>query len=203
MLTTNTVHQTAIISPKAKIGTGNYIGPYCIIGDNVILGNFNRLESHVCVGSPAEHREAFHGEKDCGTLIGDHNIFREFVTINSGIDKQTMVGNNVYMLRGSHLGHDVEVKSKVTISCNVMVGGHATIRDGANIGLGTLIHQHIEIGAFTMIGMGSIVTKNVENFILGYGNPFKPRRINTLGLQRNGFTEDQISELESAFTHGL
>ena len=195
----NTIHPTAIIHPNAKIGTGNYIGPFCVIGENVTMGNFNRLESHVCIGSPAEHRESFHGEKDCGVLIGDSCIFREFVTINSGIHGHTKVGNNVYMLRGSHLGHDVEVENKVTISCNVMVGGHATIKEGSNIGLSTVIHQHRIIGSYTMIGMGSVVTKDVPNFVLGYGNPFKANKINCIGLERNGFTYEQIKELEFQF----
>ena len=198
-MSTSSIHPTAIIHPSAKIGTGNYIGPHCVIGENVIIGNFNRLESHVCIGSPAEHREAFHGEKNCGTVIGDSCIFREFVTINSGIHKQTKVGNNVYMLRGSHLGHDVEVENKVTISCNVMVGGHATIKEGANIGLSAVIHQHLTVGAFCMIGMGSVVTTHVPDFVLGYGNPFKPKRINNIGLERNGFTVELIKELEFQF----
>ena len=192
----NQIHPTAIIHPNAKIGSGNYIGPYCVIGENVTIGSFNRLESHVCIGSPAEHKIAFHGEIDSGVVIGDNCIFREFVTINSGTEQATFVGNNVYMLRGSHLGHDAIIQDKVTLSCNVMIGGHSVVKQGTNIGLGAVVHQRVTINKYSMVGMGSVVTKDIMPFFLGWGSPFKHQKLNVLGMERNGFSAKQIKSLD-------
>jgi len=100
------------------------------------------------------------------------------------------------MLRGSHLGHDAIVKDKASISCNVMIGGHSEVGEGANLGLGVVVHQWLHVGSYSMVGMGSVVTKNVHPLMLGYGNPFKHAKLNMVGLKRKGLTEEEISLLE-------
>jgi UDP-N-acetylglucosamine acyltransferase len=123
----------------------------------------------------------------CGVTIGNNNIFREYVTVNRGTFRETQVDNNIIMLRGSHLGHDVIVEDKVTLSCNVLIGGESYIMEGVNCGLGAVIHQYSILGAYSMIGMGGIVTKS-SSILPGeiyVGNPVKHLKRNKIGLERN------------------
>jgi UDP-N-acetylglucosamine acyltransferase len=194
----NTIHPTAVIHEGAKLGTNNYIGPYCVIGPRVTLGSNNRLETHISIGTAAEHRDFFHlppGE----VVIGNGNIFREFVTINGGTKDKTIVGNNVVMLRGSHLGHDVIVGDKANLSCNVLVGGHTIIGEGANLGLGAAVHQFRTIGAYSMVGMNSTVTRNILPFVVAYGSPAETQKINQVGLVRSGVAKEQVQIFEEWF----
>lgn len=194
----NNIHRTAIIHEDAKIGIGNYIGPYCYIGPNVILGDNNRLEAYVSIGTPAEHRDYFHSTPG-PVKMGSNNVIREFVTINSGTTTTTTLGDNIVMLRGSHIGHDAIISSKTTMSCNVLIGGHSIISTGANLGLGAVVHQHRIIGAFSMIGMNSAVTKNVPPFVIAFGSPCNPQKINRVGLLRNGTKEEDLVTFEKWF----
>lgn len=167
---TNFIHPTAIIQTD-KIGTGNYFGPYVVIGPQVYIGDENRFESHVSVGLPPEHRGFF--DQYGMVIIGHRNIIREFVTIHSGTSGRTIMGDDCIMLRGSHLSHDSVLENRVTVSCTVMIGGSTYIMKGANLGLGALLHQRTVIGSYSMVGMGTIVTKKSEIGPFGkyVGNP--------------------------------
>lgn len=170
----NDIHPTAIIGKNVVMGKGNKIGAYCVIIGDTIIGNNNVFESFCTIGSEPEHKEYF-GKPNKGVIIGCDNIIREYVTINSGCERTTRLTNNCIMLRGSHLGHDSVVENNVTISCNVLVGGHSIIGPGANLGLGAILHQFSKIGCYSMIGMGTIVTKksNIQCFGTYVGNPAK------------------------------
>jgi UDP-N-acetylglucosamine acyltransferase len=194
--TNNQIHPTAIIGKNVKLGQNNIIGPYCIIYNNTIIGNNNLFQSSVIVGSPAEHRDYLHNTNNkFGVIIGNNNVFREFVTINSGTNRETQIGNNVTMLRCSHLGHDVIVEDKVTLSCNVLIGGESYIMEGVNCGLGAVIHQYSVLGAYSMIGMNSTVTKTskIDPGNIYIGNPAVFLKINKIGLERNNINNEELS----------
>ncbi len=191
----NNVHPTTIIEDGVEIGEGNYFGPYCIIRIGTIIGDNNRFESHCCIGSPAEHRDYMREDiMGCGVTIGNNNIFREFVTINRGTNRETQIGNNVTMLRNSHLGHDVIVEDKVTLSCNVLIGGESYIMEGVNMGLGSICHQYSVLGAYSMIGMGGIVTKQsvIKPGEIHIGNPCRYLKLNKIGLERNNIDGERL-----------
>ena len=145
----NYIHPTALIGPNVIMGDNNYFGPYCIIG------------------YPAEHKafwEAENGLRDIwnGTvLIGSNNKFTGHVTIDAGTVRSTYIGNNVWMLKHSHVGHDAGIGDDVVISCGAKIGGHAVIGEGCNIGLNAVIHQKQIIEPGCMIGMGAVVTKKL------------------------------------------
>jgi UDP-N-acetylglucosamine acyltransferase len=170
----NEIHPTAIIGKDVVMGKGNKIGAYCIITGDTKIGNNNVFESFCVIGSEPEHK-AYFGKPNKGVFIGCDNVIREYVTINAGCERTTRLTNNCIMLRGSHLGHDAIVEKNVTISCNVLVGGHSIIGSGANLGLGAILHQFSKIGCYSMIGMGTIVTKksNIQCFGTYVGNPAK------------------------------
>lgn len=192
------IHPSAIVSPTAKLGDNCYIGPFCYVGPNVTMGKDNRLEAYVSVGTNAEHRDYFHSEPG-EVIIGDANVFREYVTINAGTKSPTTVGSKCVLLRGSHIGHDAEVRNFATLSCNVLIGGHTIIGQGANLGLNAVIHQHRAIGAYGMVGMNSTVTRNLPPFLIAYGTPARPQRVNRIGLLRAGILESEIVIFENWF----
>jgi len=188
----NNIHPSAVVHPEAELGEENSIGPMCYIGPNVKIGNGNTFSGYVSIGMPAEHRVYF---EVLGKIeIGNHNVVREFVTINSSTNGVTRMGNRCIMLRGSHLSHDSVLEDDCTVSCTVMIGGESHIMTGANLGLGAVIHHKQVVGSYSMLGMGSVVTKTL-NMVPGCiyaGNPAKFLKTNDVGLERFGISDDLL-----------
>lgn len=151
----NYIHPTAIIGPNVVMGDNNYIGPYCIIG------------------YPAEHKE-YWPSPDSGSqegieivqfgkvIIGNNNKFTGHVTIDAGTVHDTIIGDNVWMLKHSHAGHDSDIGSQTVVSCGAKIGGHCWVGTDCNIGLNAVIHQRKIIPHSCMIGMGAVITKKTE-----------------------------------------
>lgn len=200
MSNNNFIHPTAIVEEGVTLGKDNYVGPFCYIKSGVVIGSNNRFEAYCSIGTAPEHRNYF-TQYEYSVVIGDDNTFREYVTINAGSQKDTTIGNNVTMLRGSHVGHDSEVWNKATLSCNVLVGGHSTIMEGVNMGLGSICHQFAILGAYSMIGMGGVITKS-SKILPGKiyaGVPVKEIGTNTIGIQRSGLSPEGYSNLEKIY----
>jgi UDP-N-acetylglucosamine acyltransferase len=104
----NFIHKTATVDNTVKLGIGNYIGPYCFITGDTVIGDNNRFEGYCSVGTPPEHKEYFNF-KNGKTIIGNNNTFREFITINAGIVESSTLEDNVVMLRNSHISHSSTV----------------------------------------------------------------------------------------------
>jgi UDP-N-acetylglucosamine acyltransferase len=196
----NIIHHTAIIEDGVQLGENNYIGPYCYITGHTIIGDNNRFEAYCSIGTPPEHRDYFN-ESHFPVIIGNSNTIREFITINAGTVRNTVLGNNVVMLRNSHIGHDSIIEDKVNLSCNVLIGGHSYIMEGANFGLGSMCHQFLVIGAYSMIGMGGIAVKSsiIQPGEIHAGNPIKFLKENKIGLSRNGIDSNRLSELTNRY----
>ena len=187
----NIIHPTAIIEEGAQIGENNYIGPFCHIHKNVVLGDGNRFESHISIGAPAEHRDYF--RKEPGKVeIGNNNIIREFITVTGGTTGTTKIGNNCVLQRGCYIGHDAHIENNVNLSCNVLIAGYTIICDYANLGQGCAIHQNRVVGALSMIGMNSTVVENPLPFVISFGTPSNIQRVNEIGLQRAGVADKDI-----------
>jgi UDP-N-acetylglucosamine acyltransferase len=167
-------------------------GP-CTIGDD------NWIGPHVVIGTPPEIRGHDHRDQSAvlGVVVGDRGVFREFLTIQSGVERVTTVGDDCYLMTKSHIGHDVQLGVGVTISCSVSVGGHCWIGDGATIGLGAVLHQFRAVGEGAMIGMQSAITHDVPPYALVVGVPAKVRGANAVGLRRRGATDETIARLEA------
>lgn len=138
----NDIHPTAIIYDGVVIGIGNVIGPYCIIG------------------GPAEKHGYFNVTGR--VYIGDNNTFTKQVTIDSGTTKVTEIGSGCVFLKNAHVGHDAVIDDKVTLSCNVCIGGHTAVLHSTNFGLGAVAHQRLLIPQKCMIGMNTTITKRTE-----------------------------------------
>lgn len=157
------------------------------------IGDDNIFESFVSIGAPAEHKtEPTHG----GVKIGSRNKINQFVTVNAALKGLTLIGNDCYIMRGVHIGHDGIVEDHVVLSCNVIVGGHSHVMAHTNMGLASVIHQLRVVGPYAMVGMNSTVTKNIPPFCTAMGSPCKPKHANIRGLERNGFTPEEIHIIE-------
>jgi UDP-N-acetylglucosamine acyltransferase len=193
---TNRIHPTAVVGPQVRLGHGNVIGPFCVLQGPVEIGDDNFFASHVSIGGAAEvHGHLFvpsweEESADSGVVIGSHNIFKEFVTLNTGWEHQTVIGDHGMFMGKMHFGHDARIGDRVTISCAALVGGHTVVEDDATIGLGAALHQRLTIGAGSMTGMQAAVTRDVPPFTIAMGSPARPTRLNTHRLDKLGVSPD-------------
>jgi UDP-N-acetylglucosamine acyltransferase len=149
------------------------------------------------IGAPGEDkRKPVHACPNYGVLIGDGVTIREFVTVHGGFEDATVIGPRCYVTAHCHVGHDCRLDEDVFMATQATLGGHTIVHKGANIGLGAITHQRTTIGAYAMIGMGAVVTKDVPPFTTWYGNPARMRGFNRVGMERAGFSSEEIFEIE-------
>lgn len=211
------IHPTAIVDAKAQIDSGARIGAYCVVGADVEIGDNTELQHHVTVMGPSKigRDNMFYAYCSIGqrtqdlkyageptTLeIGDANTFREFCTINRGTlaGAKTVVGNEGNFLAYSHIAHDCVVGNKVIFSNNGTLAGHVTVGDHSVIGGLTAIHQFCRVGRHAITGGCSKIVQDVPPFMIADGNPAEVRGINSIGLERAGFTAETIRALKEAY----
>jgi UDP-N-acetylglucosamine acyltransferase len=209
---------TAVVDPRAKIGPGVHIGHFCVIGPGVKIGRDTIIENHVTlcgnttIGEGnhifpgavigAEPQDLSYQGTDTQVIIGDGNIIREYVTINRASEKEagvTEVGDNNFLMAHVHLGHDVRVGDRVTMANNVMVGGHVHIGNDITIAGGVGVNQFASIGSMSFVSALSKVLHDVPPFMIVDGCPARPRCVNAIGLKRNGYSEDDVRVLQTAY----
>lgn len=186
------IDKSAIVHPSAEIHPSTHIGPGTYIGPNVRIGANCHIEGMASIGSQPEHRD-FWQTKDAnrfGTIIGDNVIIREFVTINHGTERPTIIHDGCYLLAKSHVGHDAILEKSVGLACLAIIGGFAHIMEGATLGLGAAVHQRQVIPPYCMIGMNAAVTAKAKlsPFEKWAGVPAKRIGINQKKL--DGFDSD-------------
>jgi len=214
------VNRKSYIGEWSKLDGSVKIGENVIIGDRVtvtggvivgngsIIGNGAHLHGDIEIGKncfihAAEiggSAEMYATEQDPRThtgkiKIGNNVIIREYVTIHASSQKATMIGNNVFLMVHSHVGHDAEIGNNVTVSPTACIGGFAKVHDGAYVGMQATIHQHSTIGAYAMVGMGSVVVKDIPPFVMVGGTPAKFLGINRRGMERNAFLAAEIAHV--------
>ncbi|HEV2207246.1 MAG TPA: acyl-ACP--UDP-N-acetylglucosamine O-acyltransferase [Verrucomicrobiae bacterium] len=211
------IHPTAVVDRQAELGAGCQIGPYCVIGENVVLGAGCRLHAHVVIGGHTRlgaENEIFpfaclglqtQDLKWKGgitwTQIGDHNTFRECVTVNSATadGETTIVGSHNHILAYSHIAHNVRLGDYVIMSNVATLAGHVVVEDYAVVGGLAAIHQFCRIGKMSMIGGCSKVVQDVPPFMVVDGNPGETRTINKVGMERNGVSDEAQAAMRQAF----
>ena len=211
------IHPTAIIDPSAKLGQGVTVGPYCIIGAGVELGNECWLQHHVTILGPSKigARNRFHAYGSIGQQtqdlkyageptfleIGDDNNFREFVTVHraTSVGNKTIIGSHNHFLSYAHIAHDCVVGSHCIFSNNGTLAGHVVVEDHVILGGLTAVHQFCRIGAYAITGGCSKIVQDVAPYLIADGNPAAVRGVNLVGLQRAGFPENDIRALKEAY----
>ncbi|MBI1321137.1 MAG: acyl-ACP--UDP-N-acetylglucosamine O-acyltransferase [Candidatus Hydrogenedens sp.] len=217
------IHPTAIIDPSAELGAGVEVGPYAIIEASVRIGDNCRIGPHGVIGAGTvmgknnttfsgtqigvlpqdlKHVPGAYGK----TIIGDHNTFREFVTISSstvypGEDgtKETRIGSGCLLMANCHIGHDCHVGSGVIMANSAALSGHVTVHDRAILGGLTGVHQFCTIGRMAFIGGMARVNKDALPFMITEGHPVRCFGPNLVGLQRNGLDAEAIGRIRRIY----
>jgi UDP-N-acetylglucosamine acyltransferase len=211
------IHPTAIVDGDAEVAAGVSIGPYTVVGPGVSLAEGVRLGPHVLVDRDTTigagcviHKGAVLGTdpqdlKYAGEptrlTIGARTVIREYATLNRGTTAlgYTTIGDDCLLMAYAHVAHDCQIGNRVILSNSVNMGGHVVIQDWAVIGGGTQIHQFARIGCHAFIGGASAVRKDIPPFVKASGSPMQLYGLNSVGLQRRGFSEEVRRELKRAY----
>lgn len=212
------IHPTAIVEPGAQVDPSCEIGAYAVVGPHVRLGPRNVLQHHAVVtghttvgadnrffpfcavgGVPQDLK--YRGEPT--TLeIGDRNTFREYVTISTGTvggGGVTRIGNGCLFMANSHVGHDCRIGDGAIIANSVALAGHVTLEEHVHFGGLSACHQFCRIGRLAFVSGLTGIVKDVPPYCFAAGARAELAGINTVGLQRAGFTEEQIARIKQAY----
>jgi UDP-N-acetylglucosamine acyltransferase len=213
----SSIHPTAVIHPQAQIGAGCEIGPYCVIGEQVTIGDECKLHSHVVVdgctrlgrgneifpfaaiGMKTQDLKYKGGKPRLE--IGDHNVFREGVTVHCATNDgdATVLGSHNLLIIQAHVAHDCILGSHIIMSGFAGLAGHCIVEDHAVFAGYVAVHQFCRIGRLSMIGGCSKIVQDVPPFMIVDGNPGETRTINKVGLERNGVSEAAQTALKQAY----
>lgn len=214
------IHPSSVIQGDLQLEEGAEIGPYCLIQGQVKIGKGTFVEGHVTIGSRygvveiGEHNHICPGaviggppqdvtyKSDSTRLkIGNHNIFREFSTANIATakgDRETTIGDHGYFMAYTHVGHDCKVGNHVIIANDTHLGGHTIIEDNVVIGGVCAFNQFTRVGRHSFIAGSSVINKDILPFSRAQGNYAVCRATNKIGLQRKGFTKDEVENIHRA-----
>lgn len=214
---TELIHPTALIDESAELAPDVAVGAYTVIGPNVRIGPGTTIGPHVQIvrdttigrDCAIHHGAALGGDpqdlKYAGEhtelIVGDRTVLREFVTLSRGTvaHGRTEVGSDCLLMAYAHVAHDCTVGDRVILANSVQMGGHVSIGEWVIVGGLTAIHQFAKIGAHAIVGGTSAVRKDVPPYVKASGNPLKLYGLNSIGLQRRGFSEETRAQLKRAY----
>jgi UDP-N-acetylglucosamine acyltransferase len=212
------IHPSAIVHDGATLGADVEIGPYCLVGPDVTLGDGVRLQSHVVVegvtdigercvvhpfanlGGPPQH--SAHRGEPTRLVVGPRNTIREHVTMHTGTAGGrgvTTVGADGLFMAGSHIAHDCIIGNHIVLANGVAVGGHVQMADFVFMGGLAAAHQFTRIGRYSFVGGLAAVTKDVIPFGSVWGNHAHLEGLNLVGLKRRGFPRETVNALRAAY----
>jgi UDP-N-acetylglucosamine acyltransferase len=212
------IHPTAIVSDGAQLGEDCFVGPYVVIGAEVVLGAGVRVESHAVLDGRTRIGDGTHiypfasiglapqdlkyrGEA-AETRIGARNQIREFVTIHRGTEgggMLTAIGDDCLIMAQAHVAHDCLVGDRVIMANAATLAGHVSVASGANIGAYSGVHQFCRIGREAYVGGYSVVVKDALPFALTVGNHAKCYGLNKEGMRRRNYPRATVAALHHAF----
>lgn len=214
------IHNTAIVADGARVAKSASIGPYCIIGSNVVIEEGVNLHSHVCVdgyttiGADTEifpfasigkrPQDLKYSGEASKVIIGKNNVIREYVTIHpgtaaAGSDMQTIIGDNCLLMIGVHIAHDCRIGNGVILSNNASLAGHVEVGDGAILGGMTGYRQFVRVGKGAIIGGGSMVDADVIPYGQVSGERANLAGLNLVGMRRRNVPKEEIQALLQMF----
>ena len=213
------IHATAIVEPGAIVPASCSVGPYCTVGANVVLGEGCELVSHVvlaghttlgarnrvfsfaCLGIAPQDLK-YKGEPTRLT-VGEGNDIREYVTISRGTaggGGETRIGSGCLIMAYTHIGHDSTIGDGCILANSATLAGHVTVEDYATVGALCPVHQHCRIGRYAYVGGGTTITQDVLPYSLtSIARDNHAYGLNKVGLERKGFTPEQLKELRAAY----
>jgi len=189
-----------VIGPDVSVGPGTWIGPHVVINGPTRIGAGNKIFQFASLGDAPQDKK-YNGEPT-RLEIGDRNVFRESVTVNRGTthDKGvTRIGNDNLFMAYSHVAHDCQLGDQIVMANCATLGGHVEIGDWVTMGGLSAVHQHTKIGAHCFLAHNAAVTRDVPPYVLAVGRPAVPHSINSIGLQRRGFSAEQVLNIRRAY----
>ena len=218
-MTTLEIHAHAVVAATAKLAPGVKVGAYAFVGEEVELGEGCVLHEHATVSGPSHYGRnnvfypfccvggdpqdyTFRGERT-ELVVGDGNIFREYVTVNRGTLKGggvTRIGNENFFLAYSHIGHDDQIGNQTLFVNGATLAGHVAVEDFATIGSFSVVHQFCRVGRYSYVGACTVITQDVPPFSrVVTERETRSFGANTIGLERKGFTKERLQRLDRAF----
>lgn len=208
------VHPTAIVEPGAQLGADVEIGAYAFVGAAVTLGPGTRLHHHAsvegntvlgaqcevfpyaCIGGKTQDLKFKGGNP--GLRVGDRNVFREYVTLHAATNDGdfTRVGSDNVLLAACHVAHDCVLGDHIVMSNGAMLAGHVVVEDHVVVGGYGGVHQFCRLGAYAMLSATAKLVHDLPPFFIADGTPAEVRAINKIGLERNGFTPEQVDRVK-------
>jgi UDP-N-acetylglucosamine acyltransferase len=195
-----TVGPFSVIGPDVRIGPDTIVGPHVVINGPTTIGAGNRIHQFASLGDAPQDKK--YGGEPTRLEIGDRNVFRESCTINRGTthDKGvTRIGDDNLFMAYSHVAHDCLVGCHTVFANCASLGGHVEIGDWVILGGLTAVHQFCKVGAHAFLAGGAIVTRDVPPYIMVAGNHAVPHAVNSEGLKRRGYAEEQIRAIREAY----
>jgi UDP-N-acetylglucosamine acyltransferase len=211
------IHERAMVSSKAKLGSGNTVGPNAIIEDGVTIGSNNVIgpgvlicngtaignHNHIHAGSIIGNHPQDLSFKGCLSFvrIGNHNTIREYSTIHCGTKENTVtvMGDHCFLMAYSHIAHNCTLGNKVTMVNNATLGGYVVVEEGAFISGMIVVHQFCRIGRLAIIGGLSAVSQDIPPFMMAQGRPATVSGINVVGLRRSDIAPEVRSDIKKAY----
>jgi UDP-N-acetylglucosamine acyltransferase len=212
------IHPTAIVAPGASLADDVTIGPYSIVGEHVVLGPGVTLAAHVVIDGRTtigaqtrifpfaaiglEPQDLKYNGEPSSLAIGSHNTIREYVTINPGTaggGMVTQIGSHCLLMVGVHVAHDCRIADHVIMANNATLGGHVVVGEFARLGGLCAVHQFVRIGRHAMVGGMSGVERDVIPYGQVMGDRARLTGLNIVGMQRGGFSREEIQGLRSAY----
>ena len=211
------IHETAVVDASARVASTASVGPYCVVGARVTLGEGAKLLSHVVVDGPTtigarvvvhpfavlggSPQDRSHAGEATELVIGDDTIIREHVTLHRGTKKdrgKTVVGARCLVMVGVHVAHDVVVGDDCTIANACQLAGHCVLEDGVTMGGAAALAPFVRIGEVAFVAAGACVEHDVPPFHIAQGDRARVRALNTVGLRRRNVDGASIAALERA-----
>ena len=212
------IHPTAIVAREAKLDAGVEVGPYSVIGAHVVIGRGTRIGAHATidghtvlgadnrifpyssVGSLPQDKK-YRGEES-RLVVGDRNQIREFASLSLGTaggGMDTVIGDDNLFMNNSHVGHDCRIGSNNVVANGAALAGHVTLGDHVTVSGLAAVAQFVRVGESAFLGGGSMVVMDVPPFCMANGDRAKLVGLNVVGLERRGFTPEQVSEMKRAY----
>jgi UDP-N-acetylglucosamine acyltransferase len=193
------IHPTAVIEDHAEIGPDCEIGAYAVIKQYTRIGARNRIFEHAVIGGEPQDLK-FKGETSY-LEIGDDNIIREYCTFHraNGEGETTRIGSRNFFMVGVHVAHNCVIGDDNIFANDVALAGHITIEDHVFLSNNVGAHQFVRMGRYAMIGGKSKIVQDVLPFFITDGNPSRLRGVNSVGLRRGGFSDDERRALKDAY----
>lgn len=214
----NLIHPSAIVDSSAEIAEDVAIGPYSIIGAGVKIGAGSVIGSHVVIKGPTsigrqnriyqfssvgeDPQDKKYANEVTRLEIGDRNTIREFATLHRGTKQDkgvTKIGHDNLFMAYTHVAHDCVIGNHVIMANGASLAGHVQLHNHAILGGFTLVHQFTKIGEHSFAAMGSAITQDIPPFVMVGGKPTKPHGINSVGMERNGISPEDIRLIRKAY----